>query len=142
MTPTLRAATRADLPTLLEIENESFARPNWRAADFLKYRATVAECAGDVAGFVVVREVYQGNADTRAEREILNVAVRTRFRRQGIATLLLQQEIRSGALYFLEVRESNVAARTLYRKLGFLEIGRRAKYYSHPSETAIVMQMK
>jgi ribosomal-protein-alanine N-acetyltransferase len=42
----------------------------------------------------------------------------------------------------LEVRESNVAARRLYERLGFAEIARRPNYYSSPVETAIVMEMK
>ncbi len=46
------------------------------------------------------------------------------------------------AVHFLEVRESNTAAQALYRKLGFVEIGRRSKYYDDPEETAIVMQLR
>lgn len=142
MNAILRRATRADLAALLEIEDESFSHPNWRAADFLKHRTTVAECGGEIAGFIVVRDIYAGDKNTQAEREILNIAVRARLRRQGIARRLLENEVQSGGTYFLEVRESNVVAQTLYRKLGFVEIGRRPKYYSHPSETAIVMKMK
>ncbi|HLH05068.1 MAG TPA: GNAT family N-acetyltransferase [Bryobacteraceae bacterium] len=138
----LRPATRDDLPALLAIEEQSFSRPRWRPADFLKDRCTVAECDGQIAGFIVVREVFSGNTHTRAEREILNVATHPDFRRAGIATRLLENELASGAIYFLEVRESNVPAQTLYRKLGFTELHRRPKYYSHPVETAIVMQMK
>ena len=41
---------------------------------------------------------------------------------------------------YLEVRESNVAARELYRSAGFEEIGRCAEYYTEPAETAIVMK--
>ena len=42
---------------------------------------------------------------------------------------------------FLEVRESNVSARALYVKLGFAEIGKRKKYYSNPTEDAILMKL-
>ncbi len=41
---------------------------------------------------------------------------------------------------FLEVRESNIAARNLYKRLGFLEAGRRRDYYPAPPEDAIVMK--
>jgi ribosomal protein S18 acetylase RimI-like enzyme len=41
---------------------------------------------------------------------------------------------------FLEVRESNKAARNLYLSLGFQELGRRPEYYETPLEPAIVMK--
>ena len=76
--------------------------------------------------------------------EIMNVAVAENARRQGIAErmllLLMEEGRRRGAVAFqLEVRESNDAARTLYRKLGFEDVGRRKSYYSHPTEDAILM---
>ncbi len=138
----LRAATRADVTVLLEIERASFTNPLWVAQDFLKYPCTVAEADGQIAGFLVVRETFAGDKQYRPEREILNLATAPRFRRLGVAKLLLESELLAGANYFLEVRESNVGARTLYSHFGFQEIGRREKYYHNPAETAIVMQMK
>lgn len=41
---------------------------------------------------------------------------------------------------FLEVRESNAAARALYQKSGFSEIGKRPHFYENPDETAVLMQ--
>jgi ribosomal-protein-alanine N-acetyltransferase len=41
---------------------------------------------------------------------------------------------------FLEVRESNLAARALYGSRGFTEIGRRHRYYRRPVEDALVMR--
>lgn len=142
MTPLLRSCKSRDVPALLEIEAESFAGPNWSAHDFVRYDTLVAELKGAVVGFLVSRETFVGGRDGLPEREILNVAVAQQFRRQGIATLLLRHVLASRAIYFLEVRESNRAAQALYRKLGFIEIGRRPKYYAHPEETAIVMQLK
>ncbi|HEX4749799.1 MAG TPA: ribosomal protein S18-alanine N-acetyltransferase [Bryobacteraceae bacterium] len=136
MSLTIRPARPSDLEALVAVENESFTRPNWVAEDFLKYETWVAESGEQIAGFVVVREVFSG------EREILNLAVVGRFQRQGIATALLKQVLAHAERVFLEVRESNAAALTLYRKLGFLEVGRRPKYYHAPDETAIVMHMK
>jgi [ribosomal protein S18]-alanine N-acetyltransferase len=95
-----------------------------------------------VAGFIVVREIFAAGKNEQSEREILNLAVAPAFRRRGIATLLLRNELRSNAIYFLEVRESNSAARKLYSLLGFVEVGRRKQYYRNPTETAIVMQVK
>jgi ribosomal protein S18 acetylase RimI-like enzyme len=127
---------------LLEIESDSFPQPHWKPEDFFQHPCTVAELDNRVVGFIVVRETFPGAKDSPAEREILNLAVEPRFRHLGLATCLLQNEIRSGAIYFLEVRESNAAARALYVKLGFVEIGRREDYYGNPTETAIVMRLK
>ena len=41
---------------------------------------------------------------------------------------------------YLEVRESNISARSLYSKFGYNEIGIRKKYYAAPIEDAILMQ--
>lgn len=138
----LRPAEPSDLAALVAIENESFASPNWNGREFLKYECCVAEFEGKIAGFLVSREVFSGDAHNGAQREILNVAVASAYRRRGIATALISQEVGRSAEVFLEVRESNLAAQELYRKLGFLEVGRRPKYYQSPPETAIVMNMK
>ncbi len=142
MNPVIRPATRADLPALLEIEKASFAQPHWTAKDFLRDRCMVAETDGRIAGLLVSREVFSGENGTPPEREILNLAVAPHFRRRGIATALLTHELKRKAVHILEVRESNAAARELYRRFGFIEIGRRPNYYQSPSERAIVMQMK
>jgi len=75
------------------------------------------------------------------EGEILNLAVAPELRRSGIARALLGEIFQyfSGAI-FLEVRESNGAARAFYKSLGFQEVGLRKEYYRAPPETAIVMK--
>ena len=110
--------------------------------DFLADECTIAEIDGRIAGFLVARQTFPAADGSPAEREILNVAVANRYRRQGIGTALLQNELGRRAVCFLEVRESNGAALALYRKLGFVEVGRRPQYYDAPVETAIVMKMK
>lgn len=138
----IRPSKPGDLDALLRIEAASFADPNWRADDFCRYHSVVAELDGHIAGFLVSRQAFIGDNTGPAEREILNIAVAPRFHHMGIATALLRHELESETTHFLEVRESNVAAQALYRKLGFSEIGRRPKYYEKPEETAIVMQLK
>ena len=143
MRPFIRNATAADAPALLQIEQESFSHPHWTPEHFLKYNCIVAEIDSEVAGLLVAREIYPPDVSSGAEREILNLAVASRFRRRGIATALLNHELsRDAAVYFLEVRESNLAAQELYRKFGFIEIARRPNYYQSPVERAIVMKMK
>ena len=92
---------------------------------------------GAVAGFISGRRIT-------VEAEILNLAVKPEFRRQGLGQALvhvvLERFCRDGALQaFLEVRESNHGAISFYRRLGFREIGRREGYYSDPPEAALVM---
>lgn len=142
MTPIVRKLTPDDLPELLEIEREAFRDRPWATEDFGTDDCLVAEIDGRVAGFLVSRQTFPATGGARAEREILNLAVRREYQRKGIATALLHREFSRRAIYFLEVRESNQAARDLYHKLGFVEVARRPEYYDYPVETAIVMQMK
>lgn len=142
MTPVVRKARPEDLSAVLEIEREAFPDSPWPAEDFAADDCTIAEIEGQIAGFLVSRQIFPATAGARAEREILNVAVKRAYRRRGIATALLEHEFSQPAIFFLEVRASNVAAQELYRKMGFIEVGRRPEYYDAPVETAIVMQMK
>jgi [ribosomal protein S18]-alanine N-acetyltransferase len=138
----LRPARAEDAPILQELEHECFTDPSWDAEEFLRYPCTVAEVEGRIAGFVVIRRMVPGVQGHPEECEILNIAVSPANRGLGIATALLRYELRPGATYYLEVRESNTAARKLYEKLGFTQIGSRKNYYDNPSETAIVMCRK
>jgi ribosomal-protein-alanine N-acetyltransferase len=90
-----------------------------------------------VQGFVLVRAL----AD---EMEILNLAVDPNAHRQGIGGRLVQQAIeevrRAGVKrVYLEVRESNAAARAFYSNAGFTELRRRKNYYSQPVEDALLL---
>ena len=142
MTPLIRRATPADARLLVEIEQQSFSNPNWDLNSFLRYTCLVAEVDGTVAAFLVSHETFPAVDGAPAEREILNLAVAPEYRGMGIATALLKHELSLRATYFLEVRESNVAAQALYRKCGFIETGRRLEYYEFPNEAAIVMTVK
>ena len=140
--PLIRPALPEDLEAILQIEDQSFARPNWNAGAFAQYPATVAALNGQVVGVLVTREIYAGTNASLPEIEILNLAVAPGFRRLGIASLLLQPLFVRPAAFFLEVRESNQVAQALYRKFGFQVIGRRPAYYENPIESALVMKMK
>jgi ribosomal-protein-alanine N-acetyltransferase len=77
--------------------------------------------------------------------ELLNVAVEPERRGKGLAgqmvdALLIELAARGVRTAFLEVRESNRAARALYGSRGFTEIGRRNAYYRRPVEDALVMR--
>jgi ribosomal-protein-alanine N-acetyltransferase len=138
----VRPAEEKDRETLTALENECFPDPSWKANDFFVYDCLVAEVDGTAVGFIVSHQTFAGSADAPPEREILNLAVSAAFRRMGVATLLLQHERERGGDVFLEVRESNAAARTLYQKFGFKKISRRNAYYQNPEESGIVMKLK
>lgn len=82
-----------------------------------------------------------------SEAEILKLAVALPWRRRGAGSGLLLHVLahcrQEGVVdCFLEVRKSNVAARALYVKNGFMEAGRRRNYYVSPKEDAVLMRRK
>lgn len=137
----IRVARPEDSDVLAQIEQDCFSDPSWKAPDFSQYPCLVAELEGRVVGFLVTHTVYSGEPSHPPEEEVLNLAVVPVARRLGIATALLQYAIRPNTRYFLEVRESNTSALNLYKRLGFIESGRRPNYYDNPPETAIVMSL-
>jgi ribosomal-protein-alanine N-acetyltransferase len=87
---------------------------------------------------------YAGLSVVAGEGYINNIAVRQEYRKQGVASALLDVFLRFAQaqnLEFLtlEVRLSNQAAKGLYMKHGFAQVGRRKDYYDDPREDAILM---
>ncbi|MCX6636425.1 MAG: GNAT family N-acetyltransferase, partial [Acidobacteria bacterium] len=133
----LRPGAARDLDRIGEIQRASPDGAQWIPERYLAYVLEVAEVNGRVAAFLVSRETAPG------EIEILNLAVDPACRRRGLATALMASvRRRRPGEFFLEVRESNLAARDLYRKLGFEQVGVRPGYYDHPAEAAIVMRVR
>lgn len=131
----IREVRPADLADLERIEVASPEAAMWNPREYLRYPCRVAEVQGEIAGFVVWR------ITAPREAEILNLAVWPERRRQGVATRLLESVLAEpGYSWFLEVRESNLAARKLYEKMGFREVGRRPCYYQDTGEPAVVMR--
>lgn len=88
---------------------------------------------------------YIGSQAVLGEADIMNVAVEDRFRRCGIARMLLnelQEKLRAQGVYCLtlEVRASNEAALSLYYSLGYTQVGRRPNYYQRPKEDALILR--
>ncbi|HBY62444.1 MAG TPA: hypothetical protein DEH78_21690 [Solibacterales bacterium] len=132
----VRHAGADDLGWIAAIQDESPGASHWAPERYLQYECLVAVDEGAVAGFLVSRQTAPG------EREILNLAVGARFRRRGIAGRLLESQLNGTDSVFLEVRESNTAARALYEKYGFTVAGTRRNYYDDPPESAIVMRFQ
>jgi ribosomal-protein-alanine acetyltransferase len=159
----VRPAMPSDQPRLVEIASHSATAAQWNQAEYLKLfslnepgaqppveaatrpqpqsrTALVVEQDASVVGFIVGRQVED-------EWEIENIAVTGMARRRGLGSRLVGELLdlvrsRGGKSVFLEVRESNRAARSLYEKWAFIEVGRRKMYYQNPAEDALVLKFK
>ena len=140
----VRAAVVADLPGMMILEKHSATAAHWSAEQYLALLrapdsgrvALILQEESDLQGFVIARVVGE-------EWEIENIAIAGSARRRGLGTRLLGEFLdlaraKGAAAVFLEVRESNQAARALYEKWAFLESGRRRRYYKDPEEDAIL----
>lgn len=141
----IRRMTLEDIPQVVAIDQVSFSLPwpersfRFEVTDNPASRAWVAEIDGRVAGMIIAWLLVD-------EAHIATIATHPDHRRQSIASRLLIHTLQSlkdeGADHsVLEVRESNTAAQEMYRKFGFVESGRRQRYYRDNEEDAIVMSM-
>ena len=140
----LSEASPLDAGTFAALHAASFHR-GWSEDEFehlLSDRNVVAHRAvrgRSLVGLIVSRLVLD-------EAEILSIAVVAAGRGKGLARQLLELNLRRLAglgarTVFLEVDESNVPARRLYRRAGFREVGRREGYYpTGRSGTALVVR--
>lgn len=91
---------------------------------------------GKLKGFLVARRVD-------LEWDLENIVVAADARRRGVGRGLMEAFLgrakqSNSAAVFLEVRESNLAARTLYERTGLRQAGRRKGYYTGPAEDAVL----
>ena len=131
----IRRGEPCDLDEVAAIQAASPEAARWNVSEYPQYDFRVAVRGQRIAGFLVSRPV----ADD--QRELLNLAVAPEFRRRGVGRDLLAGLLgESPGAIFLEVRESNHAARNIYKSMGFQEVGNRPGYYENPLEAAIVMK--
>ena len=135
-----------DLDRIVEIEKDGFRHP-W-SAELLRRELghawstillAVEETRGaeGILGFIVFWLVHD-------EVHVLNIAVALEARRRGVGRALMEEAAaygrrRSAQIATLEVRRSNTPAITLYRALGYRQVGIRPNYYTDEGEDAIVM---
>jgi ribosomal-protein-alanine N-acetyltransferase len=157
----IRPATLADIPSILDLERQSATAGHWTEDQYLQaFRqegggrlvlltedfpptASAEETRNrsetSISGFLVAQHLAP-------EWELENIVVAHSARRKGLGTRLLDallaaaRETHSTSV-FLEVRESNAAARSLYEKAGFEQTGRRKSYYTNPPEDAILYRL-
>lgn len=141
---TLRPMAERDVPRVAEIERRAYAFP-WREVTFhdclrVGHRCFVLELDGTIVGYGLFSLVFE-------ECHLLNLCIDPDFQGRSLGRWLLRRlcRIAAGAgarRIFLEVRPSNEVALALYRSEGFVEIGRRPRYYPAAGgrEDAIVME--
>jgi [ribosomal protein S18]-alanine N-acetyltransferase len=154
----IRPATTADILSLMNLERQFATAGHWTEEQFrqafqvdrperlvlvaedLPSTSTRLESGENVGfalcGFLVAQHLAP-------EWELENIVVAPTSRRKGVgkdlldALLTAARETNSVSV-FLEVRESNTAARSLYETSGFEQTGRRKSYYTNPGEDAIL----
>ena len=137
-------ANKNQLDDIIAIENASFTCP-WSRQSFEEAMnsdnirvLTVTDEENRVLAFSCLLIIEY-------EAEILNIAVSENFRNRGIGKLLADHMVsicheKDVTDIFLEVRDSNISAQHLYEKCEFKAIGKRKKYYTNPTEDAILMK--
>lgn len=142
----IRPAVAADVSAIAAAERVCFSDP-WSPqslAELFENRTVVVLAAEPesgvlrLAGYVFARAIA-------GEGEILNIGVLPEFRSAGLGGDLLDACLarlrdRGAATVFLEVRESNEAAKRLYQSRGFRPVGVRTDYYRKPRENALVLR--
>ncbi len=131
-----------DAQKMEEIERACFSTP-WSKEMIerdIKSEQSRFWCAATEDGEPVGHIGLTFAADTA---DITTVAVLPQYRRRGIAHALLRAAIAFCEEHkivglFLEVRQSNEAARSLYEKMGFEKISVRKGYYKDPMEDAVI----
>ena len=139
----IRTAHPADISAMMALERHAATAAHWCEDDYWRVFnqdvprrvALILEESVPVA-FLVASKLDR-------EWEIENVAVAPAARRRGLGTRLVGEFLdlarsEGATRVYLEVRESNAAARRLYEKWAFVEAGRRPGYYSDPVEDAVV----
>ncbi len=127
----IKSISEPDLKQVLVIDKDLFPMDSWPEESFHKciereqcYALWEADC---LIGYMVFSMV----AD---EGELLHVGVDRKHMKKGAASFMMEFMFKKGqnsgiANWYLEVRQSNVAAYNLYKKLGFEVVGKRKDYY-------------
>jgi ribosomal-protein-alanine N-acetyltransferase len=143
----IRRMREEDLPAVGAIEALSFSNP-WSDNTFrgeiqntsISFPMVVVRRPGEeVVAYVIYWQI-------RDDVQVNNIAVHPDCRGLGLGEAMMRYVIaksREAAVTFmtLEVRQSNMPALTLYRKLGFEIMGTRKNYYTNPDEDAHVMAL-
>jgi [ribosomal protein S18]-alanine N-acetyltransferase len=159
VTVRLRPMRAEDLPAVMVLEEELFAPDTWTEA---MYRDELSR--GDTRYYVVAEFHLEGEDDDEPETaapvlvgyagliayddeaHVATLGVTRALQGEGVGSLLLDDLLaeadKRSPVVLLEVRADNEAAQRLYRRRGFVEIGRRRGYYQPSGDDAVVMKRK
>jgi ribosomal-protein-alanine N-acetyltransferase len=161
MTVRLRPMTSEDLPAVMVLEEELFAPDTWTEAMYrdelsrsdtryyvvAEFHLEGSEGEEEVTGPTdPVMVGYGGLIAYDDEAHVATLGVTKALQGEGVGSLLLDDLLaeadRRSPVVLLEVRDDNEAAQRLYRRRGFVEIGRRRGYYQPSGADAVVMKRK
>lgn len=139
--------SKSDIADVLEIERASFPSP-WSRSGFEDILTREYSRAYVIKGTYGERFRVIGYICLWMfldEMHILNLAIHSEFRRQGLGKKLIEYAVnlaqtRGIRWATLEVRQSNHPAITLYKKMGFKSVRLRPRYYIDNREDALVME--
>lgn len=139
MTVALQRATMAHVAPLAAIHAAAFPRREAWGVDAIALQLAMPGVFGllHLLGGMILARV------TEDEAEILTLAVTPESRRQGVAGFLLsgamaEARAQAARTMVLEVAIGNAAARALYQRAGFVEAGRRPRYYADGGDALIL----
>jgi ribosomal-protein-alanine N-acetyltransferase len=143
----IRPATLDDIFSIMNLERQSGTAAHWTEHQYQQ-----AFQGGSGERFVLIAEGDCGPlgflvaVHLAPEWELENIVVESNSLRKGLGKRLLDAlldaaEKTNSTSVFLEVRESNIAARTLYERAGFEQSGRRKSYYTNPPEDALLYRV-
>lgn len=141
---TIEPMTTKTLPRVAALEAASFSTP-WSESSIRseldnEWAIWLVAMEGDaLAGYLGVQYGPDGG-------DILTIATDPAFRGRGVAKQLIAamtETLKQKGLQWLtlEVRPSNASALGLYEKMGFRQVGRRKRYYTNPTEDALLMTL-
>lgn len=128
---------------LSALDKACIGAEGWSAESFKseveKDNGIVIACYADMCIIGLISGYFAGD-----EADITSVAVDENYRRNGIAFRIIQEFEKYLPEYiseiFLEVRETNIPAISLYEKCGFEKLSVRKNFYDNPTENAVVMR--
>ena len=141
---TIRKMEKTDLEQVMAIEEEAYGEHHWSRESFcneLENNLSVYFSAVDENNNLVG---YLGAWLIFEEAHVTTIAVKSDFKKQGIADRLMVELIdicykNMVKFITLEVRVSNIPALGLYAKWGFSDVGVRKGYYQDNNEDALIM---
>jgi [ribosomal protein S18]-alanine N-acetyltransferase len=157
----VRSANAIDIPAMLDLDRQNPTAAHWSEQQYKEIFRTnesgprrlvlvidenaekgefeIGSVSSRLLGFLIANHLHP-------EWELENIVIAPASRRKGLATrllaaLLIRGRETNSESVFLEVRDSNQAARALYLRLGFEESGRRKRYYADPQEDAVLYRL-